>query len=157
MSILSSYHHNFLKVLSKNHVKFMIVGGQAAIYYGVRRGTGDLDILIEPTIENGQRLLQAFKELGLEVDEIKPSEFEGQLFLGLGFEPDAVDIFTITPGIEFKSSYHRANVILDRDLSLKIISLEDLIKNKENLNREDEKGKLDEYDATVLKKILKSR
>jgi phage gp16-like protein len=74
----------------------------------------------------------------------------------VGFEPDAVDIFTITPGVDFKSSYERSNVIQERELSCHIISLEDLIKNKETLTREGEKKKLDEYDVTVLKRILKS-
>jgi hypothetical protein len=71
VSIFSDPHYNFLESLSRHGVRYMIVGGQAAIYYGVRRGTGDLDILIEPTAENGQRLLQVFNELQLEVDEIK--------------------------------------------------------------------------------------
>lgn len=51
MSIFSQYHFNFLKALLENGVKFLIVGEQAVIYYGVRRGTGDLDLLIEPLVK----------------------------------------------------------------------------------------------------------
>lgn len=87
MSIFSEYHLNFLKTLIENGVRFIIVGGQAAIYYGVRRGTGDLDLLIEPTAQNGEKILKAFHQLNLQVDEIKPKEFEQSLFLRLGFEP----------------------------------------------------------------------
>jgi hypothetical protein len=105
VSIFSQYHLNFLQKLTENGVRFLIVGGQAAIYYGVRRGTGDLDLLIEPTRENGKKILAAFQQLNLQVEEIKPEEFEQPLFLGLGFEPDAVDILTTTPGIDFTSAY----------------------------------------------------
>jgi predicted nucleotidyltransferase len=155
VSIFSQYHFNFLKILTEKGVRFLIVGGQAAIYYGVRRGTGDLDLLVEPTSQNGEKILKAFQHLNLQTNEIKPKEFEQSLFLGLGFEPDAVDILTITPGIDFQTSFNRATEIEDRGVKIKIISLEDLIKAKESLNRNEEKGILDKYDVAVLKKIQK--
>jgi hypothetical protein len=157
MSIFSSYHADFIRTLIECGVKFMIVGGQAAVYYGVRRGTGDLDILIQPTRENGERLMQAFKNLGLEVDRIEPEEFEESLFLGLGFEPDAVDIMTLTPGIDFNLSYAHATEITDDDLRIRILAIEDLIRNKETMNRMGEKKLLDDYDVSVLKRILRER
>jgi predicted nucleotidyltransferase len=155
VSIFSQYHFNFLKTLIDNGVKFLIVGGQAAIYYGVRRGTGDLDLLVEPTSKNGEKILHTFRQLNLQVDEISAKEFEQPLFLGLGLEPDAVDIITITPGIDFQSAYERSKEILDLNLKIKVIGLQDLIKVKESLNRSEEKGILDKYDIAVLKKILK--
>jgi hypothetical protein len=36
----------------------ILIGRHAAIYYGVRRTTGDLDILIEPTKENGAKVMR---------------------------------------------------------------------------------------------------
>ena len=141
----------------ENGVKFLIVGGQAAIYYGVRRGTGDLDLLIEPTRENGEKILNAFHQLNLIVDEIKPEEFEQPLFFGLGFEPDAVDILTTTPGIDFQSAYDNAQEIQDTDIVIKIISIGDLIKSKESLNRGEEKSLMDKYDVAVLKKIMRRK
>ncbi len=153
MSIFSKYHLEFLKALVHHGVKFLIIGGQAAIYYGVRRNTGDLDLLIEPTKENGIKLLSTFQELKLSVDNVKPEEFEQPLFLGLGFEPDAVDILTITPGIDFESALMHSMVIEESSLKLNIISIDDLIKNKESLNRGNEKKLLDDYDVVVLKKI----
>lgn len=153
MSIFSQYHLEFLKALIQHGVKFLIIGGQAAIYYGVRRNTGDLDILVEPTRQNGEKLLLAFQEMKLVVEDVKPEEFEQQLFLGLGFEPDAVDILSITPGVDFESAFRQSNVIEDSHVKLHIISLDDLIKNKEALNREGEKNLLDQYDVAVLRKI----
>jgi hypothetical protein len=136
-------------------VKFILVGGHAAIYYGVNRNTGDLDILIEPTRENGQRLLGALRKMGLEIPEIEPSEFERDLVLSFGLEPDAVDILNNTPGIEFNAAFQNANIMTFADLNIPIININDLIKNKELLQREGEKSLLDKYDAEVLKKIQK--
>lgn len=153
MSIFSKYHLEFLKVLVHHGVKFLIIGGQAAIYYGVRRNTGDLDILVEPTRQNGEKLLKAFQQMELVVEDIRPEEFEQQLFLELGFEPDAIDILSITPGIDFNTAYRQSIMIEDSHVKFHIISLDDLIKNKKVMNREGEKRLLDEYDVAVLKKI----
>lgn len=153
MSILGDYHQKFIRALIDSGVRYLIVGGFAAIYYGVRRGTGDLDVLVDPTPENGARLLSAFKALQLEVDEVSADEFSGPLFLGIGFEPDAVDIFTFSPAINFEEALRNSVLIKEGDLELNLISLDDLIRNKEHLNRGGEKQKLDEYDLEVLRRI----
>lgn len=153
MSIFGAYHHNILKTLSAHGVRFLIVGGVAAIYYGVRRSTGDVYILVEPTQENGERILEALKELKFESEGIQPSEFTRALFLGIGLEPDAIDIFTSTPGVLFDAAIQRATKVDDEGLTLSFISLPDLIANKEQLQREGEKKLLDEFDVRVLKNI----
>lgn len=155
MSLYSEDHIELLKCFLESHVNFILVGGHAAIYYGVNRNTGDLDILIEPTRENGQRLLGALRKMGLEIPEIEASEFESDLVLSFGLEPDAVDILNNTPGIEFNSAFQNANIMTFAGLNIPIINIEDLIKNKELLQREGEKSLLDKYDAEVLKKIQK--
>ena len=52
------------KCLKKHNVKYLVIGGIAAILYGVPRATFDLDILIEATSKNAQNLLEAFLEAG---------------------------------------------------------------------------------------------
>jgi len=155
VSLYSEDHIRLLKSLLKYDVKFIIIGGHAAIYYGVNRNTGDLDILIEATAENGNRLLKALKAIGLEVPDISPKEFEEKLVLSFGLEPDAVDILNYTPGIEFTLAYENAKETDFSGVKTKIIDIRDLIKNKEHLKREGEKSLLDRYDVEVLKKVLK--
>lgn len=157
MSLYSDDHIKLLKCFLESHVKFLLVGGHAAIYYGVNRNTGDIDILIEPTRENGERLLAALTKMGLELPDIEPGEFERNLVLSFGLEPDAVDILNNTPGIEFNVAFKNATFMSFSDLNIPIIDIRDLIKNKELLQREGEKSLLDKYDVEVLKKILKKR
>ena len=49
----------------KNDVKYLVIGGIAAVLYGVPRATFDLDVLIEATEDNAERLLSAMIEAGL--------------------------------------------------------------------------------------------
>lgn len=157
MNPYSEEHTRLVKSLLKHRVKFIVVGGYAAIYYGVNRNTGDLDILIEPTAENGKLLIAALKENGLDVPEILPDEFERELVLSFGLAPDAVDILNLTPGLEFKSAYKNSVEETFSGLTIRIIHIRDLIRNKEQLQRKGEKSLLDKYDVEVLKKILKSK
>lgn len=154
MSLYSKDHQALLKALLKHNVKFLIIGGHAAIYYGVNRNTGDLDILVEPSTENGAKVIRALKQLNLEISDLSPEEFEAKLVLAFGFEPDAVDILNYTPGIEFNEVYENARAVNFDGINTRIIDIRDLIKNKENLKREGPKALLDQYDVEVLKKIL---
>lgn len=108
MSLHSRSHLSFLKALQKHHVKFLLIGGHAAIYYRVNRNAGDLDILIEPTSGNEINIIKALNSLKLEVPEILPQEFESPLVLSFGFEPDAIDILNYTPGVEFNQVFNNS-------------------------------------------------
>lgn len=48
--ILNEIFSDFLKLLVKHNVKYVLVGGWAVIFEGYSRTTGDMDILIEPTV-----------------------------------------------------------------------------------------------------------
>jgi hypothetical protein len=147
-------HLTFLKALNKYFVKYIIIGGHASIYYGVNRNTGDLDVLIEPSVANGHRLLAVLKSLKLEVPEIVDEEWTRPLVLSFGFEPDAIDILNYTPGVIFEEVFDHAIKITQQGVLISIIDIRDLIVNKQALNRKGEKSFLDKYDIEVLKKII---
>ena len=157
MRLQSKDHIRFLKALLKFEVKFLIIGGHAAIYHGVRRNTSDLDILVEPTQLNGEKIIAALHSLKLDVPEILPSEFETNLVLSFGLEPDAVDIINYTPGFDFVTIYKNSIVADLLDIRVHMIDIRDLISNKELLNRQGEKALLDKYDVEVLKKIIQKK
>ena len=46
----------------KHRVRYLVIGGIAAVLHGVPRATFDLDILIEASPDNAQRLLDALTE-----------------------------------------------------------------------------------------------
>jgi hypothetical protein len=49
----------------KHEVRYIVIGGIASVLYGVPRATFDLDIFIDATPENTQRLLEALLEAGI--------------------------------------------------------------------------------------------
>jgi hypothetical protein len=156
VSLHSKEHILLLKHFVKCDVKFLLIGGHAAIYYGVNRNTGDLDILVEPTRENGAKVILALQKMKLELPEIKSEEFETTMVLSFGLEPNAVDILNYTPGIKFDEAFSNSRLGDYEGLQIRIIDIRDLIRNKESLKRDGPKSLLDKYDVEVLKKILKT-
>lgn len=53
------------KHFSINKVKYLTIGGFAVNIYGYGRNTGDIDLLIEDSIENRENLGKALKQLGI--------------------------------------------------------------------------------------------
>jgi hypothetical protein len=48
----------------RHEVRYVVIGGIASIIHGVPRATFDLDVLIEPTVANADRLLAALRDAG---------------------------------------------------------------------------------------------
>ena len=46
----------FLYLLSKHQVKYLIVGGEAVIFHGYARLTGDIDIFYDASPDNVEKL-----------------------------------------------------------------------------------------------------
>lgn len=150
-------HLNFIRALNTFSVKYLIIGGHAAIYYGVNRNTGDLDVLIEPTTENGHRLVKALRSLNLELPEITDDEWKANMVLSFGLEPNAIDILNYSPGLDFNEIFQNAIQINQDGINIPLIDIRDLLRNKEALNRSGEKSHLDKYDIEVLKKIIEKK
>jgi hypothetical protein len=64
------------KTFYENDVRYLTIGGFAVIYYGHNRTTGDIDILIEDTIDNRKKLRKALKDIGIgDFEQIESTEF----------------------------------------------------------------------------------
>ena len=86
----------------KNHVKYVVIGGIASVLYGVPRATFDLDILIEATGVNAQRLLDTLEEVGLGTAEMTTAEEILANEITIFKDRIRIDAQTRTPGWTFK-------------------------------------------------------
>ncbi len=56
-------YEDMLKSLNRSNVRYCIVGSFALAYYATPRYTKDMDILVEPTLENGERIIAALARI----------------------------------------------------------------------------------------------
>lgn len=129
---------DFLKALHKYGVHYMIVGGEAVIYYGYARVTGDIDFFYERSLENTRRLFDALLEFwkGQVPGVADASEFlQSGLIVQFGVPPHRVDLVNQIDGVEFAEAWpHRLAVTVcsgDTRIPIWYIGLEELIKNKQ--------------------------
>ncbi|MBU1247706.1 MAG: nucleotidyl transferase AbiEii/AbiGii toxin family protein, partial [Proteobacteria bacterium] len=54
----------FIELLNKNEVRYLVVGGYAFSFHAEPRFTKDMDFFIEISDENSSRLMRALSEFG---------------------------------------------------------------------------------------------
>ncbi len=95
--------------LARHGVEYVVVGGWAAVIYGVDRATFDLDVVVEVSEENGRALAAALSELGARRDlgagvtEELHLGSPGALFaapLRAITEQGPLDVLTSVPGMD---------------------------------------------------------
>ena len=132
----------FLVLLHKYEVKYVIVGGEAVIYHGHPRLTGDVDFFYSADCENANALFKALLEFwdndipGLsKPDELQTSGYVIQF----GVPPNRIDLMNEIEGVAFKKAWSgkvRETILVEgEDISIYIIGLSDLIMNKRQTGR----------------------
>jgi hypothetical protein len=142
-----------LQILLEEKVKFIVVGAYALSAHGYPRATGDIDIWIEPNSDNSKKLIRSLARFGAPLFDVSEEDFtkEGTIFQ-IGVAPRRIDILTAIDGVEFQSANaHKLEILID-EMNIPVLSLQDLIKNKESTGREQ-----DALDAKILKKRVLSK
>lgn len=141
-----------LQLFNKYKVRYCVVGAFAVAFHAVPRYTKDLDILVDPSLENAERILEALRKFGFGGVELNPEDFaeEGRV-VQLGFEPVRIDLITSVKGEKFEMIWKNREKGDLGDAHANFIGLKDLIKSKLLTGR-----KQDSRDLEVLN-IVKER
>jgi hypothetical protein len=90
----------FVGSLNAHGAEFVVVGAYALAFHGAPRFTGDLDILIRPTIENAARVLTAVRTFGFPVDDVRPPDLvDARRMLEMGVPPVQIHIMSSISGV----------------------------------------------------------
>lgn len=145
----------FIRLLHTHRVRYVITGGEAVIYYGQARLTGDVNIFFDRQTENAQRLFRALNELW---DGDIPGVSEATeltaagLILQFGRPPNRIDLLNRIEGVSFEKAWSgRREVVLASEtdtVPMYYIGLEQLITNKESAGRPKDRN-----DLTYLREI----
>lgn len=132
----------FISLLNKHGVKFVIVGGEAVIYHGYVRLTGDVDFFYDRSTQNCSNLFKALHKFwkgdipgGLSIHDL---EVEGY-FIQFGVPPNRIDLMNKIDGVTFEDVWENkvTEEILYKQKTVPVffIGLEELIKNKSSSDR----------------------
>ncbi len=137
-NILNEDFSEFLLAFNKAEVDYILVGGYAVIYHGYNRTTGDMDVWVNPTKENYQKLLLAFSDFGLSTFDMTEEKFLGidanDVFT-FGRPPVRIDILTFVKGLVFADTFQHASMCQFDSIPVRMIDFRDLIAAKKAANR----------------------
>jgi hypothetical protein len=113
-----------------------VIGSIASILYGVPRATFDLDIIIEATLDNVKRLLDALLDAGLGTASL--TNVKDLLSNEITVFKDwvRIDVLTSAPGINFQEAWERRETMVYQDQIFYVVSKKDLISSKKALGRD---------------------
>jgi hypothetical protein len=133
-------YEDLLRLFNKNKVRYCIIGAYAVAFYARPRYTKDIDILIEPDIRNGEKIVKALNEFGFESCCLSSKDFikKGSI-IQLGYEPVRVDIITSIPKVDFKEIWKNKKSGKYGDEKIFFVGLKDLIKIKKISKRKQDK------------------
>lgn len=126
----------FLRLLNCHSVKYLLVGGFAVGYHGYPRATGDMDIWIATSPENADKVVRVLKAFGFNVPELNAALFmKKRQVIRMGTPPIRIEVLTDISGVSFKECYENRITDVVDEISVNIISLEHLRKNKKASGR----------------------
>jgi hypothetical protein len=132
----------FLLLLFQNKVQYLIVGGEAVIYYGYSRFTGDIDIFYGSKENNLMRLFTALNQFWDNdipgMNDISPLEKKGTV-IQYGLPPNRIVLLNDIDGVEFYDIWDNKQIVeyefKGTSFNINYIGLDDLIRNKKASGR----------------------
>ena len=96
----------FIESLNAHGVEFLIVGAYALAFHGAPRFTGDLDIFVRPTVENGARLLAALNAFGFPATGLTPDAIlDSRRMLQMGVPPIQIHVMSAISGVDWDTAW----------------------------------------------------
>jgi hypothetical protein len=135
MSIDSNFEE-LLSLFIEREVRFLVVGGYAFGSHATPRATKDLDLWIDATLPNAQRVWRALAEFGMPLGSIAAEDIARPgPWLQFGKPPKRVDILTHVDGLEFAAAWERRVMRPFGRVPAPVIGFDDLVRNKRLVGR----------------------
>jgi len=120
----------------KHDVRYVVIGGVAAILHGVPRATFDLDILVEATPDNARHLLDALLEAGLGTAALTTEKDLLSNEITVFKDKVRIDVQTFTPGLSFQQAWDNRQTMKYQRQPFYVASKSDLIASKKAASRD---------------------
>jgi predicted nucleotidyltransferase len=128
---------NVCKSLNRQEVDYLLIGGIAVGIQGYPRYTADVDFWYNPTLSNFHKILKALEELGVDITDLTEITFDSKkTFLRIpNFSVRTEFLPQIMGVVSFDEAKKGSTKVLFDEVEVHVLSLSDLIKNKEAVHR----------------------
>ena len=134
--IINQDFKDFIQLLNKNKVRYLVVGGYAVALHGHPRYTKDLDFWIWKNEKNANNLIKTLRDFGFDSPDLKAEDFlRPGYVIQLGYPPNRIDLLTDIDGVDFESCFESKVEVPIEGIIVNFIDLENLKKNKKASGR----------------------
>jgi hypothetical protein len=150
---------DFINLLNKNKVDYMVVGGYALAFHGEPRTTGDMDIWIDCTQANAGKMVIVMNEFGMGSLGFKKADFnEPGIINQIGQPPLRIDILNEIDGVQFSDAVKGKQLFKSGKMVIPFIGKDDFIRNKKATGRKKDLEDLKRIQPKLIeKKVGKSK
>ncbi len=103
-----------MTLLYKHQVEYLIVGGQAVIYYGHVRLTGDIDLFYNQTEKNVEKICYALLEFwnnDIPGIQNKKDLMEKNVIFQFGIIPNRIDLISKIEVVNFADAWQKREIV----------------------------------------------
>jgi len=140
----------FLRLLNAHGVEYLLVGGYAVGIHGYPRATIDLDVWVQPTAANADRVVSALRVFGFDVPELESRLFTAPAtIVRFGTPPYRIEVRTAIDGVTFDDCRRNALHVSLGDVAVPVLALDDLKTNQRASGRHKNQTALDHLPQKV--------
>ena len=133
---LADEFREFCASLVAADVEFLLVGAYAVAAHGAPRFTGDFDLLVRPTAENGSKLLSAIRAFGFPTGPLEAHSFEDPATLvEMGVPPLQVHVMTSISGVTWDEAWEGRLEVTFGGVRVPVLGRHELLRNKRAAGR----------------------
>lgn len=125
-NIFPSHFREFIIQLNDHKVEYMLIGGFAMGAYGHMRGTNDLDIYINATELNADKMMKASLDYGIPRESLKKEMFLVPKMIGIGQPPLRIEVLKKLDTVDFQYAFQRIKKTTLDGIDINVVGLKDL-------------------------------
>jgi hypothetical protein len=97
---------DLLREFNAAGVRYLVVGAHALAVHGRARATKDLDVWIDPEVENAKRAYAALGRFGAPLETLRLQDLsDPDTFFQIGVAPLRIDVLTAIDGVTFDEAW----------------------------------------------------
>jgi hypothetical protein len=125
------------RCLNESDARYIVIGGWAVIQHGFERTTSDVDLLVDPSPENFQRIRSAMLRLpDGAIREVEPEDLDRFIVVRVGDEI-VIDLMKRSCGIEYAEASKDIEWVRIRDVAIPFANPELLWRTKQTHREKD--------------------
>ena len=122
---------DLFSIFNDEAVEYLVAGAHAVMFHTVPRYTKDLDVWVNPTPENAERVYRALKRFGAPLEDVSVEDLQQpDLMYQIGVAPNRIDVMMGIAGVTFEEAWPDRVQSTYGGIAIQVLGRKTLVKAK---------------------------